>query len=266
MPHRAIHLSDLHLGKRQLSAVADALAALAAELRPELVFATGDLAHRGTRTQLEEARALLESLGVRTLAVPGNHDLPYTFPARFTRPWVEFVRAFGSTDPVVRSEAIVAVGLNSARPWRHQGGGLSRARLERAAHELADAPAGALRVVALHHHLVGAPWRASRKLPLSRRDRALSALAAARAELVVGGHIHQSSTAERHEFVALEEKASGSLVLATAPGFGRPRPQRTGEAQGLHVYEWDAEQLVVITRAWDGAVFAPTARREFPRR
>ena len=264
MPTRALHVSDLHAGSHETPGLADGLAALAAEVEPELVLATGDLSHRGRPDQLGRARELLDALGIPVLAVPGNHDIPYSFPARLTRPWVEFERTFGPVDPVYRSEAIVVCGLDSVRPWRHQGGRLSAARLARATETLATAPPEALRVVALHHHLAGAPWRTSRKFPLQNRDGALRSLAAAGAELVLGGHIHQSTTVERHELEATTATA-GSLVLATAPGLGRPRPHRLGEAQGVHVYEWDAERLVVVTRVWDGSRFAPTARRAFPR-
>ena len=102
--------------------------------------------------------------------------------------------------------------------------------------------ADALRVVAFHHHLAGAPWRASRKFPLKYRDRALAALAAAGAELIAGGHIHQCQVTERREFEVLPDHRA-SLVLATAPGLGRPRPHRAGEAQGALVHEWDADRL-----------------------
>jgi hypothetical protein len=47
---------------------------------------------------------------------------------------------------------------------------------------------------------------------------------------------------------------------------GRPRPHRTGEAQGALVYEWDADRLIVLTYVLDGGRFEQTARREFPRR
>ena len=264
MPTRAVHVSDLHAGRHEAAGLAEGLSRLVAEVEPELVIATGDLLHRGRPEQLAHAKDLLDGLGTPVLAVPGNHDIPYSFPARFIRPWVEFERTFGSIDPVYRSESLVVCGLDSVWPWRHQGGRLSPARLARPAETFADAAPRALRVVALHHHLAGAPWRTSRKFPLKGRDTALEAFAAAGVELVVGGHIHQSTTVERHEIEATS--GAGSLVLATAPGLGRPRPHRLGEAQGVHVYEWDDERLVVVTRIWDGSQFSPTARRLFPRK
>lgn len=258
----AVHISDLHDGKGPSPALVDALQDLVAELRPELVIASGDLANRGRVDELRRARALLDSLDAPTLAVPGNHDIPYTFPGRFTHPWRAFTQVLGGTNPIFSSEALVAAGLNSVRPWRHQGGRLRPQDVEPAAAAFEDAPAGALRLAVLHHHLAGAPWRTSRKFPLKHRDRALNVLAAAGAELVVSGHIHQSSVVERHEF---ETDCEAALVLATAPGFERPRPHRRGEAQGLHVYYWDGVELTVETRIWDGAAWAPSARRTFLR-
>ena len=261
----AIHISDLHLGKHVVDDVEEALVALCDELRPGLVIASGDLSNRGRVAELQRAKDLLGRLPAPVLAVPGNHDIPYSLPGRVSHPWRAFEQVLGATEPVFRSEGLVVRGLNSVRPWRHQGGRLSVAQLASVAEAFRDAPTGALRVVALHHHLAGAPWRASRKFPLKHRDAALNALAAAGAELVVGGHIHQAAAVERHEFQASDGRRDGSLVLATAPGFSRPRPHRSGEAQGLHVYQATTEMLVVETRIWDGFGFTPTATRTFPR-
>src|SRR5204863_532821 len=82
------------------------------------------------------------------------------------------------------------IGLNSVRAWRHQSGGVRSGQLQRAAELLAGAPGGALRVVVLHHHLIGAPWR-SRKKPVAGRSHVLAALVDAGAELILAGHIHQ---------------------------------------------------------------------------
>ena len=199
MPARILHVSDLHTGTREDPEVAGALAALTARLKPDLIVATGDLTHRGRREQHERAAVLLRGLGAPVVAVPGNHDIPYTFPARFTRPWAEFERQWETTEPVHSSEAVCVVGLNSVRPWRHQSGGLHDAQLARAAATFSAAPEGALRVALLHHQLTGAPWR-TRKRPVARRSHVLGALVDAGAELILSGHIHQGTVSERHEF------------------------------------------------------------------
>ena len=63
------------------------------------------------------------------LAIPGNHDIPYTFPARFTQTFAEFERHWETTEPVFRSPTLHVVGLNSVRAWRHQSGGIRDAQL-----------------------------------------------------------------------------------------------------------------------------------------
>jgi 3',5'-cyclic AMP phosphodiesterase CpdA len=263
---RVLHVSDLHIGRREAPEPLAALRELAVQLAPELVLATGDLAHRGKRSQLERAAELLRSFEIPVLASPGNHDIPYTFPARFTRTFADWERVFGRTEPTYTSEQFFVAGLNSVRPWRQQGGALSAAQLTGIATRLREAPAGALRLVALHHHLAAPPWRAPRKRPLRRRDDVLRSLAAAGVELVVSGHVHQAGIAERREFEAVEDDRMPTLVLATVPGLGRPRPHRHGEARGVNVYEGDAHTLTVATYGWDGTRFTEVGRRSFRRR
>jgi 3',5'-cyclic AMP phosphodiesterase CpdA len=236
---------------------------LVERLEPQLVVASGDLAHRGRREELGRAAELLRSLGPPVLAVPGNHDLPYT-PARFVRPWAEFERIWQTTEPTASAPGLHVVGLNSARPFRQQGGALSRAQLARAAERLAAAEEGALRVAVLHHHLIGSPWRAARKRPVSRRNRVLRALVDAGADLILAGHIHQAAVSERHEFEVVGDEAHTSVV-AVAPGLGQPRPRRLGEARGLHLHEADADAIVVRTFRWSRGEWTQSAERRFVR-
>lgn len=265
MAARILHVSDLHLGHRDSFEPLDALPELVARVEPELMVATGDLSHRGRPEQLEQARALLEAVGLPLFAVPGNHDIPYTFPARLTGTFEPWRQVFGDPEPVHSSSGLLVVGLNSVRPWHHQGGALEDAQVTRAVERLRSAPAQALRVVALHHHLAAPPWRAKRKRPLRHRDRILQAFAAAGAELVVSGHVHQSAAAERREFEALEDGRPGSIVLTSVPGMGRPRPNRRGEARGVNVYAADEGSLTVTTYAWDGSALAEVVHRRFGR-
>jgi 3',5'-cyclic AMP phosphodiesterase CpdA len=260
---RLLHISDLHAGSVEETAVERSLEPLIERVAPELIAVTGDLAHRGRRREHERAAAFLRSLGRPLLVIPGNHDIPYAFPARFTRPWAEFERQWETVEPVYRSESLVVVGLNSVRPWRHQSGGIHRTQIARASELLDGAPAGALRVVCLHHHLIGAPWR-SRKRPVSRRSEVLAGLVDAGAELILAGHIHQAAISERHEF-EVEHNGLRGVTVSVAPGLGQPRPNRRGEARGLHVYEAGAESLLVETYTWRGNEWGLTAARTFPR-
>jgi 3',5'-cyclic AMP phosphodiesterase CpdA len=260
---RILHVSDLHVGKREDAAVEHGLAELVGRLAPNLVVATGDLTHRGRREQHERAAAQLHALGPPVVAVPGNHDIPYTFPARFTRPWKEFERLWQQSEPVYQADGLFVVGLNSVRPWRHQSGGLRDTRLRWAAERFAEAPAGALRVAAMHHQMIGAPWR-SRKKPVARRNHVLAALLEAGAELILSGHTHQGALAERHEFETWSEGNPG-VAVSTAPGLGQPRPYRRGEARGLVVYDADPTELRAQTYVWRGAEWGLTGIRRFPR-
>ena len=264
MQTRILHVSDLHFGRNDKPESVEALARLIEEVRPELVLASGDLTHRGLPSQHDRVAAFLRGLGLPVLSIPGNHDIPYTFPKRFTRPWAEFERLWETTEPVYRSERIVAVGLNSVRPWRHQSGRLRPHQVEQAAAAFREAPDGALRVVALHHHLLGAPWR-SRKKPVAKRNRVLAGLVEARAELILAGHIHQSTIAERREFEISTAGGERAVVVSIAPGFGQPRPNRRGEARGLHVYEVADEALRALTYIWRDDGWGLTAVRTFPR-
>ena len=266
MAARVLHVSDLHIGRHEALEPLEALTPLVASLEPALLVATGDVSHRGRRDQLERAAELLRSLAVPLLAVPGNHDIPYSFPGRFTRTYADWQRVFGPLEPLHSSHELFVVGATSVRPWRQQSGALPAERLDALVARVREAPPEALRIVALHHHLAAPPWRARRKRPLKRRDAVLQALAGAGAELVVGGHVHQAGVAERREFEALEDGTSGSVVLATAPGLGRPRPRRRGEARGVNLYDADDSSLTVTTLAWDGTAFVEVGRRTFGRR
>ncbi|HEY2219583.1 MAG TPA: metallophosphoesterase [Gaiellaceae bacterium] len=266
MSTRVLHVSDLHIGARGAfhePELERAIADLVERVDPALVLATGDLAHRGRRGEHEAAARFLRSLGPPLLVVPGNHDIPALPPARFSHPWREFERQWLTTEPVFATSALHVVGLNSVRPWRHQSGAIRDGQLDDAAARLDTAEAGALRVVALHHQLVGAPWR-TRKKPVARRSHVLATLVASGAELIVGGHIHQGAVCERHEFEVVDADARG-VVVSTAPGFGRPRPHRHGEARGVLVYSADERRIRVETYIWRDDGWGLTALRVFPR-
>ena len=263
MTTRILHISDIHTGTQVEARLEDVLPAIVEELDPGLVLFTGDLTHRGRRDQHERAAVLLRGFERPLLVIPGNHDIPGWGLRRFTRTWQEFDRQWPEREPVYRSPEVVVVGLNSIRPYRHQSGSIGQDQLGRVRSGFADSEAGALRVVAVHHHLLAAPWRRW-KPPLSRRTRTLAAFIDAGAELVVAGHVHQSAVSERREF-EIVYGGERSAVVTTAPGLGQPRPKRRGEARGFHVYEATEATLRVLTYVWREDDWALTANRLYPR-
>lgn len=262
-PTRILHVSDLHVGAPEAPGVEPPLTTLIEQAAPELIVASGDLTHRGRGDQHEAAASFLRALGPPVLAVPGNHDIPYTFPGRFTKTFREFERHWETTEPVFSSPSLYVVGLNSVRAWRHQSGGIRESQLRRASELFGQAPEGALNVAVLHHHLIGAPWR-SRKKPVSKRSQVLAGLVDAGAELILAGHIHQGAVSERHEFEVIRGDVRGAVV-SVAPGLGQPRPERRGEARGLHVYECDGSSIRIQTYIWREDDWGLTAVRTFGR-
>ena len=262
-PIRVLQVSDLHTGTLEEPEVEDDLRRLVAEADPELVIASGDLTHRNRPEEHDRAAALLGSLGAPLLVIPGNHDIPALPPWRFTATFDAFVRVWGETEPVYRSDRLVVCGLNSVRPWKQQGGALRRGQLEHARRVFTDAPPAAFRIVALHHHLLGAPWRTAKRT-IANRSTVLGALVDAGAELIVSGHVHQGAVGERREFEVIAQPVHGTTVV-TAPGLGQPRPKRRGEARGLHLFEADGASVRVLTYAWTENAWAQIADRRFPR-
>jgi len=260
---RVLHLSDLHFGARDDEAIALGVPVLIDRIQPELVIASGDLSHRGRDGQLAASARFLRSFGRPVLAIPGNHDIPHSFPARFSHPFRAFERQWETTEPTYSSPTLHVIGLNSVRPWRHQSGGIGNGQLERAAERLRQGAPDAFQVVVLHHHLIGAPWR-SRKKPVARRNHVLGSLVAAGTDLILAGHIHQAAVSERHEFEIVHGGES-SVVVSVAPGLGQPRPKRQGEARGLQLYEIDESSLRVQTYVWQDTDWGLTAERRFPR-
>ena len=199
------------------------------------------------------------------LAVPGNHDIPYTFPARFTAPWREFERQWQTTEP----ELDPGSTPTSSASTRCGPGGTSRAASATRSSNASRAGSGtrapgALRVVALHHQLIGAPWR-SRKKPVAHRGHVLARLVDSGAELIVGGHIHQATVSERHEFEVITGERARCRRLdrarARTAATAAPRARRAAASSTSA----DERSLVVDTYIWRGDDWGLTATRRFAR-
>ena len=100
------------------------------ELGPELVIASGDLSNRGRPAELEEAKALLDRLPAPVARRPRQPRHPLYLAGPRHAPLGAVRGGLRHDRRRLRTENAVACGLNSARPWRHQGGRLEPARLD----------------------------------------------------------------------------------------------------------------------------------------
>jgi len=191
---RILHLSDLHFGVEDKTAIA-AVTRFVADERPDMVIVSGDLSAVGSAGELEDACGWLASLGPPVVATPGNHDVPYheVLP-RFRRPFERYVRASaGRLADGWRSDDLFVCTVNTARGWQLRPnwalGAISRAQRRAACAALAQAPVHALKVVVTHHPLLVPP-----NSPVDGRTsggkHAAHRMIDAGADLMLSGHLH----------------------------------------------------------------------------
>ena len=258
---RVLHLSDIHCGRPFVPAHVDAALALARGERWNAIVLSGDFSQRARVHEFEQAREIVAQFRAvaPVITVPGNHDTawwhaPFGFGeyARLHERYRQYICQ--DTQPTIHAPGVTMVGLNSAwgthpesltwypRDWRVKGG-LTEAQLQQAHERLAAAPAGALRVLVVHHNVVRG--RLSNRWGLKQPQRVLQALAAMPVDVVCTGHDHE----ERVELV-------GGRVLVSAANT-LSRRMRGRRPSALNVIEADAGRVMVQAWTFDGGGFVP---------
>lgn len=240
-----LQLSDPHFGTEQ-APVVEALAALAQQQQPDLLVLSGDITQRAKESQFTAARAFTDRLGAPLLAIPGNHDIPLVdLGQRLFRPYARYRKAFGNElEPTYDSRDLLVQCVNTTRWYRHKGGTVSSAQIERVASRLRAAQPDQLRVVVVHQP-IGVLRATERHNLLHGHAEAEQSWAAAGCDLVLGGHIHLP------------------YVMALA-GFTRPmwavqagtcvsRRVRSGAVNSVNVLRWggDAAPGCCLIEQWD---------------
>jgi len=256
-----LQISDTHFGTEQPHVV-EALVALAAEQRPDVVVLSGDITQRARPVQFRAAKAFVDRLAAPVLAIPGNHDIAlFDLWARLTRPYARYATAFGTElEPVHSVQDLLVVGVNTTRAWRHKNGEVSTAQIDRVAKLLAAASPQQLRVVVVHQP--AAVTQAQDQTNLLRGHSAATRVwSAAGADLVMGGHIHLPYALALHGLARpLWVVQAGTAVSSrTRPGVpnsvnvlrwgeatcgGGAQPRTQPEASNCCLIEqWDFEPL-----------------------
>lgn len=237
-----LQVSDPHFGTEQPHVV-EALVALAAQLRPDLVVLSGDITQRARAGQFAAARAAMDRLGAPLLALPGNHDIAlFDLWSRFVRPYARYSAAFGpELAPVFASHDLLVIGVNTTRARRHKDGEVSDAQIDAVAQQVRRATPGQLRVVVVHQ-----PIDVMREEDLTNRlhnhKAAQQAWSAAGADIVMGGHIH----------LPYVMKLSGlkRSLWAVQAGTSVSSRVRSGVPNSVNVLRWTPATRCVVEQ-WD---------------
>jgi 3',5'-cyclic AMP phosphodiesterase CpdA len=232
-----LQVSDTHFGTERPEVV-EALVALAAGARPDLVVLSGDITQRARRAQFEAARRLVERLGAPALvAIPGNHDIPlFNLAARALSPYAGYARAFGAElEPSYEAHDLLVLAVNTTRAWRHKHGEVSAAQIERVAQRLRQCAPQKLRIVVTHQPM-HVPAGADEDNLLRGHAEAARAWARAGADLVMGGHIHLPFVRPMSE--RLPDLARSLWVVQAGTAVSR-RVRPGAEANSVNLVRYD---------------------------
>lgn len=208
---RLFHVSDLHFGCEDARAL-DWFAACVANERPDAVAITGDLTMRARSHEFQAACDWILKLGAPVTVEVGNHDLPYfNLLARFFMPYARIRRI----ERLVEREldlpgvSIVPLKTTARAQWRFNWsrGWVGPRVLAKTIKAIEALPERKVVLITAHHPLVEANTKG--KALTKGGQRALTALAKARATAVLSGHVHDP-------FDLWKDTESGSIRMIGA--------------------------------------------------
>jgi 3',5'-cyclic AMP phosphodiesterase CpdA len=262
---RIAHLSDVHFGAHDPVVVAGAEAWLA-EHRPDLVVISGDFTQRARVEQYRLAGAFLdrlESAGLATLGVPGNHDVPlYDVLRRFVRPLHRYRRYIDDElCPWFENERLAVLGINTARSLTFKDGRINREQMALIRERFRGVADDRTRILVTHHPLFAMPIGEEGALTkvVGRHQDALEAVCEAGVHILLAGHFHRSFHGSAREMV---KNAGPALVIQA--GTATSTRLRAGEAQSFNLITAHAnDEVDVQVVEWDGAVFRGGSHARF---
>jgi len=268
------HVSDLHFGHPAVPEQYEAIEAFIQASRFDVVAISGDLSQRARAGEFQRARVFIRHAEQvsRVIVVPGNHDVA----------WWKAPLGFGDEDamlakykryvapdvePVLRAAGATFVGLNTSQgvtrdtlTWRLRDisiiGHLSAAQLERARTEFERAPAGAGRVIVMHHNPV--KGELSQRHGLKDTKRALGEFAEMEVDLVLCGHDHQEAV----HFI--EHTKKGTVISTAGTVSNRVRGGRPSSMNQIRITTASIEVATLVWSA-ESKTFVPGPTKCFDR-
>ncbi len=242
------HISDIHFGRLTSPGIVDALKKDIHDIGPGLVVISGDLTQRARRSQFKAAAAMIASFDPPVMVVPGNHDVPAWY-----RPWTRLFNPHSRFEelitpelqPTFEGDGLAVAGINTAHGMTIKGGRVNVAQIAFVRSFFHNAEQTAFRILVLHHPPVRLK-RPRRHDVAQSAHLALDLIGEHRVDLVLCGHLHQSSV----ESVPLE--GGHSVVIASAgtasSSRGRGVDRRTNIYNVVRVQD---EHFVVEERRFD---------------
>ena len=178
-----VQLSDIHVGAQFREAVFDQVIEELNSLKPDVVIITGDLTNEGLKEQYEKCKTLISKINVdRIIAISGNHDYRNTG-------YLHFKKYFTYHAINELSDDVVLITIGTARPDRDEGevGHRQTLWLERTMKKYKER----IKILAMHHHLIGIPDTGSDRLTIIDAGDVLRATLDSDVDLVLCGHKHR---------------------------------------------------------------------------
>lgn len=248
------HISDPHFGTQD-TGICHALVEELGELEPACVVVSGDLTQRARRHQFRQARRWLDSLGLPYLAVPGNHDIPlYDLFHRFLRPrkrYLEYITK--DLTPCYVDDTLVIAGVDTTKTFTTKHGEVSREKIDAVLSEMVRF-SGRWRMLVAHHPFIVPPD--SDEPTVEGADEVLPLLEAANVDLILTGHLHTPHSAGRNEHHSIIHVQAGTCIS---------KRTRHGEPNGYNQLRFEADEVTIIHRVWDGSQFVDGEMKRYGR-
>jgi 3',5'-cyclic AMP phosphodiesterase CpdA len=268
------HCSDLHFGHPAVPEQYEAMEAIIAERRYDVVAISGDLSQRARSGEFQRARAFIKHAErySRVICIPGNHDVQWwkaPFGMGDDQAILATYRRFISEDiePVLHVPGVTLAGLNTSHgvttqtlTWNLRDvsiiGFVRRAQVERLRQVFAAAPAGDARVIVMHHNPM--KGELSQRHGLKNTKRALGAFADLAVDLVLCGHDHQDA------IHYIEHTRKGTVISTAGTVSNRMRGGRPSSVNSISI---TPEEIEVSTLVWSAAEggFVPGPTKCFAR-
>ena len=178
-----VHLSDLHVGSQFQPEVFDKVVDEVNKLKPDAIVITGDLTDEGLVKEYKKCRELVSRLRTKKLiAISGNHDYRNTG-------YLNFKKYFPFENINELDDDVILITVGTARPDRNEGeiGYRQNLWLERTMKRYPDK----VKILAMHHHLIGIPDTGSDRLTVIDAGDVLRTILDTNVDLVLCGHKHR---------------------------------------------------------------------------